>query len=467
MHMSDLKNAIAQVKLAYDIADYISSSGVTLRPAGVNKQKGLCCFHNERTPSFTVDTHFQNYRCFGCGANGDIIKFVQAYEHLEFFDALKKLAEDKGIDLNLDGEKSSIDYTSLRKAMRSVANFFYAEFKKLDDDHPAKQEVANRGLDSRKFLYGYAPNGRQTLYRHLKSEGFSDEVILQTGACSQYTKDDGSKTPISDFWRGRLMFYITDVTGKPIGWSGRKLYEDDQRGKYVNSRDGILFDKSASLFNIDKAKEKAVADKTVYVNEGQFDVAAMSAAGLTNAVASSGTAFTEKQGLMLRRLVGEDGRLIFCFDGDSAGRAAAQKVFETVPIIHGQAYVVSLPDGYDPCDYRLENGDEALVQYINDNTVPLVEFILDQVAAGYDLHSEIEKSQYVSAAARVLATLSSNVLKEAYSRHVSLISFTSLDVVKGAAAKAEPITKSRPVAEEDDKELSRPVIESKEESTLR
>lgn len=431
--MADFKSSIAEVKLAYNIVDYIQGSGVTLKSSGGSKYKGLCPFHNEKTPSFTVDASFQNYRCFGCGANGDLIKYVELTENLEFFEALKKLAEDKNIDLQLKEERNGVDYKSLREAMREVSNFFVLEYRKLKPDHPARIEVTKRGLSESKMVYGYAPDGRKALYKHLKAKGFSDDIILLTGACVRYE----DKPDIFDFWSGRLMFFITDVTGKPIGFSGRKLYESDKRGKYVNSRDGVLFDKGASLFNIALAKKKAAKTKTVYVSEGQFDVAAFVEADLTNSVASSGTAFTEKQAMMLRRLVGDDGKIVFVFDGDEAGVKAAEKVFATAPGVHSQAYVVPLPKDQDPCDYRIEHGNEGLVSYVESNQVPLVEFVLTNTALQFNMDNPLESGQYVAAAAKILKMLSNDVLRETYTKKVALESFTSIEAVKKAIAAAK------------------------------
>lgn len=464
--MVDFKTAIAEVKLAYDIVDYIQQGGVRLKNSGPNKWKGLCPFHNEKTPSFTVDDHFQNYRCFGCGAHGDLLQFVQQTEQLDFFESLKKLAEDKNIKLDIKEEHGGVDYTSLREAMRVTSNFFYSEYRKLSPDHPARQEVTNRGLSEKAFLYGYAPEGRRQLYEHLKKNGFSDETILLTGACIQFE----GKPAIFDFWHGRLMFFITDITGKPIGWSGRKLYETDNRGKYVNSRDSILFDKGASLFHISQAKKKASEVKTVYVAEGQFDVAALAETGLTNTVASSGTAFTEKQGLMLRRLVGEEGHIVFCFDGDEAGVKAAVKVFKNVASIHSQAYAIPMPENVDPCDLRLKNGDEALREYFKAKVIPLLEFVLNSIQKNFDLTNEFEKTKFIESAARVLKTVSNNILRETYTKKVSLDSFTSIEVIKAAVEKAEPLNSEVRQASENEAGTStkneNPVVEKTEELTF-
>lgn len=441
---SSFKNNVAQVKLAYNLVDYMQQSGITLTRQGM-KWKGLCPFHNEKTPSFTVDENFQNYRCFGCGKHGDLISFVTEYEHLDFWEALNKLAEDKNIVIQDSGEEHHIDYKSLRACIKSAANFFYQHFKKLPEDHPAKREITkdSRKLSLGKMLYGYAPEGRTTLYKKLSDEGFSDDTILATGVCSKAQ----SSGKIFDFWQGRLMFFITDVSGRPIGFSGRKLYENDQRGKYVNSPDGPLFDKSSALYNIDKAKAKASEDKIIYITEGQFDVASFVESEIPNVVASSGTAFTEKQAMICRRLVTEDGKIVFCFDGDSAGIKAAVHVFENIHSIHTQAYVVVFPEGEDPCDFRVKNGSEELRRYVDSHKIPIVEFMLNNLIKNYDMDDEVDRSRYLDSAASVLKTINHTGLQENYMRRVALDAFLPVDSVRKIVQEAVPYKMRKTVEE--------------------
>lgn len=463
--MSDstsFKASVVEVKLAYNIVDYIQSSGIKLKQNGATKWKGLCPFHNEKSPSFSVDEHFQNYRCFGCGASGDLISFVEKTENLEFFDAIRKLAEDKGIDLKLEASEDALDYKSLKACIKAAANFYLKEFKKLSEDHPARKQVKERGLSFGKVRYGYAPEGRQTLYKHLKEQGFSDEIITKTGVCLRF-KDEGEPF---DFWHGRLMFFITDITGKPVGFSGRKLYETDKRGKYVNSPDGPLFDKSSVLYNIDTAKKMIADTKEILVVEGQFDVSAYVEAGMLNVVASSGTAFTEKQAMICRRITGENGKIIFCFDGDSAGSNAAEKVFRNVPMIHSQAYVVSFPEGQDPCDYRLEHGDEALEEYTKKTAKPIVEFVLELAKKDFDLDSSVGRSRYLEKAAQILKTVASVSLRDAFVKKVALDAFTSVDIVREVVAKAEPLESGSHAAKPEEKVESRPVLVEETEVEL-
>lgn len=431
----DLKTAIASLKSAYLISDYIKKSGIRLTASGAGKWKGLCPFHNEKTPSFTVSDHFQNYHCFGCGAHGDILKYVTETEHLDFMEALEKLAEERGIELNLSRSKEkSIDYRSLRECLKESANFFAREYRKLSSDHKARKQVTDRGLSEKGMIYGYAPEKRTALYDHLKSLNFSDEVILQAGVATYWEE---SKR-YSDFWSGRLMFIITDITGKPIGFAGRKLFEEDKRGKFVNSQAGPLFDKSSALFNIQNAKAPASEAKEVFVAEGQFDVAAFIEADIKNVVASSGTAFTQQQGAILQRLVGENGKVVFAFDGDEAGVKAALTVFKNVPGIHSSAWVVQFPEGEDPCDYRLRHGNAKLGELVK-KSIPLVGFVLEASKASHDLTSEVGRAQYLDYASRVLATISSSSLRESFARTVALDTFTEVDLVKDRVKKSKPL----------------------------
>jgi len=452
----DFKKVVAEVKLAYDIVDYIQQSGITLKQRG-NKNLGLCPFHSEKSPSFTVDSHFQNYRCFGCGEHGDLISFVEKYERLDFMEAVRKLAEDKNIAIEINSD-STIDYKSLKSCIRSAANFFVKEFRKLNEDHPAKLEITNRGLSTRGFLYGYAPEGRNTLFNFLKEQGFTEETILLTGVCRKSDKTGY----VRDFWQGRLMFVITDISGRPIGFSGRKLYETDTMGKYVNSSDGPLFDKGNALFNIEKAKKQASDEQIIYVNEGQFDVVALVESGLSNVVASSGTAFTTNQALMCRRLVSDSGKIVFCFDGDKAGIEAALKVFKNTPAIHSQSYVVSFPEGMDPCDYKDKYGSEELVKHIQETQIPLVEFVINNIASKYKLESALDRSNYVEEVAKTLITISNIPLRESYIRRVSLDSFTPVEVVREIVSKSKSVSPEKAVEQINISQNDTPQDDSKE-----
>lgn len=434
MAKQNFREILAEIKAAQNIVDYIQGSAVALKPSSAGKFKGLCPFHGEKSPSFYVDENFQNYKCFGCGVSGDIIKFVQEYENLSFIESVKKLAELSGIEYETDDSEPGFDYRAIRNCVAATHKFFTGHFNRLPDDHKAKREVLEgRKLPLDSMEYGYAPEGRDNLYKYLKGKGFSNEVMLQAGVVSEW-KDSGK---ISDFWHGRLMFTITDPTGKPVGFSGRKLNEEDKRGKYVNSSDGPIFDKGALLFNQSEAKQEAKRAATIYVAEGQFDVAAISASGLPNVVASSGTAFTRKQVLMCSRMVGDAGKIVFCFDPDEAGKKAAYKIFSIAEDLQGQCYVVSLPDGEDPCDFRKDHGADALKEALETSAVSIVDFVLDVIAERYDLKDPAQASRYLEEAAIVLKSVSSPSLRSTYAKRVALSSLMSISTVEEAIDRAK------------------------------
>lgn len=440
-----LKTVIAEIKASYDLADYIENSGVSLKRMG-NRSKGLCPFHNENTPSFTVDDNFQNYHCFGCGVHGDIIHFVQENDNLSFWEAIESLATNRNIAMpekSGDYEKGE-DVASLREIVRESAIFFWKLYQKLPEDHVAKKEITNRKLssDNKYNIYGYAPEGKDKLYKFLKSKGFSDDSIEKTGVCRK------SEYGFFDAWQGRLMFIISDITGRPVGFSGRKLYETDKMGKYVNSIDSLVFNKSNVLFNINNAKKQAKEKSEIYVGEGQFDVMSVLESENSNVVASSGTAFTERQSSQLRRLVGESGIIIFIFDGDEAGREAARKVFDTDPMIHNRAYVVSFPEGQDPDDYAQQHGHQALGEYISNpkNRISITEFVLGVEKDNADMSTPEGRSRYLERASEVLSKVSAQSLRNEYAKLVSLeAGGVSLDSVEALVAEvksnAKPVRK--------------------------
>lgn len=455
MAKKNLRELIGEIKASQDIVDYIQASAVALKPSSAGKFKGLCPFHGEKTPSFSVDSNFQNYRCFGCGASGDLVNFVQEYENLSFIESVKKLAELAGLEYHLEESEQGFDYRAIRDCAAATHKFFARSFAKLDANHKAKREVLEvRDLPLDSMDYGYAPDGRDNLYKHLKAKGFSNEIMLQTGVVSQW--EDSGK--FSDFWHGRLMFTITDAAGKPVGFSGRKLNEEDKRGKYVNSPDGPIFDKSSVLFHQSEAKQEAKRAGMIYVAEGQFDVAAIAASDLVNVVASSGTAFTRKQVLMCSRMVGDSGRVVFCFDGDEAGKKAAYKIFSLAEELQGQCYVVSLPDGEDPCDFRKERGAEELKKELQTKAVPIVDFVLDVIADRYDLKDPAQASRYLDEAAVVLKGVASPALRATYAKRVALRSLMSISTVEEAIERSKSskeLPKRSPRVEEEEEQEHR------------
>lgn len=439
MAKMDYKAAVATVKAAHDIVDYMRAAGIDLKPNGVGKWKGLCFNHKEKTPSLTVSDVFQNYKCFGCGVSGDIFAFAMSYENFSFPDALKKLAEAKNIELDVTPGEGSVDFTSLQNIMKVAANFYCKKFDALPEDHVAKQEVSKRGLtfDNRRkewLRYGYSPAGN-ALTKYLKAQGYTEDLMVQAGLCRK-NKDTGE---VFDFYRSRLMFVFTDRYGKPIGFSSRKLFEDDQRGKYVNHGETPLFHKSRVLYNHVLARKASGPAKEVFICEGQFDVAAFLEAGLPQTVAASGTALTRDHVVECQKMVGPGGRLTFCFDGDEAGLATAAKVFLNFPEVHEEAHVVVFPPGKDPCDLYMEGGASALKDLVK-KPLPLVEFMIVHTKASYDLDSLVGRSKYVGEAVRYIKSVPNLLLRDAAVRLLSAESLTPLDEVRAALEEAQAFT---------------------------
>lgn len=464
--MSDYREIVAQIKQVYDLSEYLRSTGIELTPAGVNKWKARCPFHNEKTPSFVINDNFQNYRCFGCGVSGDLLSYVMAMENYNFYEAMKKLAEEKGIVIEIDESKIGIDYDSLYKILKLSANYYCKLFNDLPKQHAAKKEISDRKLTfdnsaQGNIKYGYSPDGNQ-LYKMLHSKGFSDDLIIQSGMCR---RNDNSGD-MYDFFRSRLMFVFTDRAGKPIGFSSRKIFEDDKRGKYVNSSDSPLFHKNRVLYNHALARLSASKEKNMFICEGQFDVAAFVEAGMGNAVASSGTAFSKEHINECNKLVGNNGELTFCFDGDEAGIKAAMKVFTNYPEVHENSRAVLFPQGQDPCDYLRVNGEEKFKEFVSSGE-SMVDFIINQTKNNFDMDSVLDRDKYVKECARVAKTITNPLLRENAMRIIALESFTSIDVVKDAVNAAKPYSSDEDFSlPESDSENGRPLVEGENEDNF-
>lgn len=424
--MSALKENIIAVKESADIADYIDSFGVPLKSG--NPLMGPCPFHQDSTPSFAVYPSSQTYYCFGCRESGDIITFAQKMGAApDVVEAVRVIAGQYNVTLKEeDDEHASFDYQGVRAVLEDTHTFFQYSYRQLDDAHPAKRMVADRKLQ-RAPVFGYAPAGFTTLWDALRSRGHSEKNILDSGVCGR-TKDGR----VYGFWRNRLMFTIFSASGAVTGFSGRKLDENDRGGKYVNSRATPVFDKRRNLYTGDVARARAMAQETqtAYVVEGQFDVVSLCAAGLMNTFAPSGTAFTREQGDLLRRYVTDAGRIVFCFDGDSAGVKAAQHVLESGHGNIGSSYVVELPEGMDPSDLFVQHGPAALKEHVSSRQVPLVSFVIGKIAEQHDVSTVAGQESFVAQCAQAIKNITSMV---AYRAAVAEIAFTGrvdVDAVK-------------------------------------
>ena len=379
---------IAAVRERSPIADVVGEY-LQLRSAGGGSLKGLCPFHDEKTPSFNVTPGKELYYCFSCTAGGDVIKFIQSIDSLTFTEAVERLAARAGIELRYEqggyvpGQETS-QRRRLIDAHRAAAEF-YSERIRADSAKPARDFLAERGFelaDAERFGVGYSPAAWDELTRHLRARGFTDDELIKAGLARQ-----GRRGPIDSF-RGRLMWPIRDLTGETIAFGARKLDPDDDGPKYLNTPETALFKKGHILYGADLAKREIAHRRQAVIVEGYTDVMACHLSGVPTAVATCGTSFGEDHTKILRRLImdtdGSDGEVIFTFDGDAAGQRAALRAFSLEEKFVTQTFVSVQPDGLDPCDLRLKHGEGAVRDLVA-RRVPLFEFAIKSVLAKHDL----------------------------------------------------------------------------------
>ncbi|MFI2334139.1 DNA primase [Nocardia rhamnosiphila] len=359
---------------------------VALKRGGADSMKGLCPFHDEKSPSFHVRPNHGLFHCFGCNEGGDVYAFLQKIEHIGFVEAVEQMADRIGYRINYEGGGTSVQRDrgtrSRLVAANAAAHEFYVERLRGPDATVARKYLTDRNFDEAawtQFGCGYAPDGWDALTKHLLNRGFDFKELEAAGLSRQ-----GRRGPIDRFHR-RLLWPIRNLGGDVIGFGARKLFEDDTMpGKYVNTPETLLYKKSQVLFGLDHAKREIAKGHQAVVVEGYTDVMAMHLAGVKTAVAACGTAFGDDHLAILRRLLMDDnfwrGEIIFTFDGDAAGQAAALKAFLGDQKVAGQTYVVVSPDGQDPCEMRQQSGDAALRDMVA-RREPLFDFALRQEIA--------------------------------------------------------------------------------------
>ena len=403
--------------------DQVVREHVTLRSAGGDSLKGLCPFHDEKTPSFHVRPSQGYYHCFGCDAGGDAITFVRELEHLSFTEAVELLARRAGIELHYEQGGSSVRGQQGQRtrlvAAHAAAAQFYAEQLAGSEAALGRDFLAARGFDRaacERFGVGYAPSGWDVLTRHLRGRGFSD-AELQLGGLAR----EGQRGLIDRF-RGRLVWPIRDVAGDVIGFGARRLRDDDNGPKYLNTPETPLYRKSTVLYGIDLAKREIAKRRQAVVVEGYTDVMACHLAGVETAVASCGTAFGSEHIKVLRRLLMDQdefrGEVVFTFDGDAAGQQAALRAFTEDQRFVTQTFVAVEPSGLDPCDLRQQRGDEAVRDLVG-RRVPLFEFAIRSVLTRYDLEIPEGRVQALAAAAPVVAQIRDRALRPEYARQLA------------------------------------------------
>jgi len=407
---------IDEVKARVNIADIVGER-VALKSAGVGSMKGLCPFHDERSPSFHVRPQVGYYHCFGCGESGDVYSFLRAMDHVSFTEAVERMAARVGYTLHYEDGGPAPETTGRSRvyaANAAAAEYFRAQLMTPEAD-TGRRFLGDRGFDAgaaAHFGVGYAPKGWSHLMDHLLAQKFTRDELLQAGLVSQ------GQRGVYDRFRGRLVWPIRDVTGQVIGFGARKLYDDDQGPKYLNTPETPIYKKAQVLYGLDLAKRDISRSHRVVVVEGYTDVMACHLAGITTAIASCGTAFGSDHITVLRRVMGDDsssGEVVFTFDPDAAGQKAALRAFADEKRFAAQTYVAVAPEGLDPCDLRLQRGDGA-VRALMDNKAPMFEFVIDQRLKDFDLGSVEGRAGALRAAAPIVADIRDPALRPGYVR---------------------------------------------------
>ena len=423
--------------------DEVVGEHVTLKTAGVGSMKGLCPFHDERSPSFHVRPQVGFYHCFGCGEGGDVISFLQKVDHLSFAEAVERLAGRLGYQLRYEddagGGASRREDVGRRQRLldaHRVAEEFYREQLASPDAKPGREFLAERGFDhaaAEQFGVGFAPQGWDGLQRHLTGRGFSGDELVQSGLLSQGNRG------AYDRFRGRLVWPIRDITGATVGFGARRLLEDDQGPKYLNTPETAIYHKSQVLYGIDLAKREIAKRKQVVVVEGYTDVMACHLAGIPTAVATCGTAFGGDHAKVVRRLLVDDdaltGEVVFTFDGDEAGQKAALRAFSEDQRFVARTFVAVEPNGLDPCELRQQRGGEA-VQALVASRQPLFEFAIKSSLRRFDLDTAEGRVQALRAAAPVVAGIRDPSLRPEYARQLAGWLGMDVDEVRSMVSRA-------------------------------
>jgi DNA primase len=427
---------VEEVKARTNIADIVGEH-VTLKSAGVGSLKGLCPFHDERSPSFHVRPGLGYYHCFGCGESGDVYSFLQRMDHVSFTEAVERLAGRIAFELHYEDGGQASDHGNrarLLAANQAAADFFLERLSSPEAE-VGRRFLGERGFDAeaaRRFGVGFAPKSWDALTNHLKGRGFTTEELAASGLVSQ--GDRG----VYDRFRGRLVWPIRDVTGQTVGFGARRLLDDDKGPKYLNTPETVVYHKAQVLYGLDLAKRDISKTHRVVVVEGYTDVMACHLAGVTTAIATSGTSFGVEHIKVLRRVLGDDsglGEVVFTFDGDAAGQQAAMRAFGEEQRFAAQTFVAVAPDGLDPCDLRLARGDAAVRSLIEART-PLFEFVIRHTLSRYDLETVEGRIAALRAAAPVVAEIRDPSLRPGYTRELARMLGLELGEVTQAVRSA-------------------------------
>ena len=414
---------------------------VTLKSGGAGSMKGLCPFHDERTPSFNVRPQLGLWHCFGCGEGGDVIAFVERIDHLSFTEAVEYLAGRAGVRLRYEESDGAVRHgvepgtrRRLLEANRVAEDWFRSQLSRTNPlAAGAGRFLYSRGFDDdalERFGVGFAPAGWDNLANVLRSRGFTERELVASGLCGE----GAGGRRVYDRFRDRIMWPIRDVTGATVGFGGRRLSDEDASvPKYLNTPETAIYHKGQVLYGLDLAKRDIAAGHRVVVVEGYTDVMAAHLSGVTTAVATCGTAFGADHARIVRRLLGDaadpsagvlagdrvrGGEVIFTFDGDAAGQKAALRAYGEDQRFAAQTFVAVEPHGLDPCDLRLEEGAEGIPRLL-ERRKPLFEFVIRTSLSHVDLETAEGRVRGLRTAAPVVAGIRDRALRREYARRLA------------------------------------------------
>lgn len=427
------EDIIERVRESNDIIDVISEY-VPLKRSGKNYM-GLCPFHKEKTPSFSVQQDKQIYHCFGCGEGGNVISFIMKYRNLGFVDAVKVLAERANIDIPENGSSDSREKISLREKIyeinREAARFFYINLRK---NASAMNYFKNRGINEeiiKKFGLGYAVNSSNSLSNYLIEKKYTQDMLEKAGLIIKK-----SSSVYYDRFRNRVMFPVIDVRGRIIGFGGRVL--DDSKPKYLNSPETPVFSKGSNLYALNIASRSSI-DRKIIIVEGYMDVIALHQYGIPNAVASLGTALTKDQARLIKRY---SDKVIISYDADTAGQAATLRGLDILAGAGLEVGIIKVPRGKDPDEFIRSEGKDAFMECV-ENAMPLIEYVIKRKSEGFDISSTEGKIGFTKACAAVLGGIDDPVTVDAYV--VKLSAKTGIS----SAALYEEISKAKKSADRE------------------
>ncbi|MGV8884929.1 MAG: DNA primase [Microbacteriaceae bacterium] len=417
---TDIDEVRSRTNLADIVGDY-----VTLKGAGSGSMKGLCPFHEERSPSFHVRPQVGFYHCFGCGEGGDVFTFLQKMDHVSFSEAVERMAARIGFELHYEDGGQASDHGNRARilaANKSAEDFYIAQLA-LPEAEPGRAFLGARGFDqsaAERFGIGFAPR-HGALGKHLATLGYTENEMVEAGLLGR-----GDRGDVYDRFRGRLVWPIRDTTGQTLGFGARKLLDDDKGPKYLNTPETPVYHKSHVLYGLDLAKRDISRGRQVVVVEGYTDVMACHLAGVTTAVATCGTAFGVDHIKMIRRVMGDvanddvrgTGEVIFTFDPDAAGQKAASRAFAEEQRFAAETFVAVAPDGLDPCDLRLQRGDDAVRRLIK-TPKPMFEFMIRRQLDSHNLETVEGRVSALRAAAPVVAGIRDRALSVGYVRNLA------------------------------------------------